>query len=282
MSTLDNVRALEALHIVPTYKRQPVVFVRGAGMYLYDADGKAYLDMLSGIGVAARGHADPALTAAIAEQAATLMHVSNLYFHPLQGEAAQRLSALSGRIACGARGSGGTGRSPALALRAGQGREFGLRQQRVLRQGDRDVHQALDQAGHGAQIVPPGHAHGNPANVRGQHLRGFKFASVGIVTIKFTKLSIVAVNHGARFDICISKADSHVVLQNRITFKNLFRCNFVARRYLTAASKALTRHFCTNANINASYDNIIIRMEADDWADEAFFRNFNHGFLSVR
>ena len=96
MSTLDSVRALEAQHIVPTYKRQPVVFVRGDGMYLYDADGKAYLDMLSGIGVAARGHADPDLTAAIAEQAATLMHVSNLYFHPLQGEAAQRLSALSG------------------------------------------------------------------------------------------------------------------------------------------------------------------------------------------
>jgi len=96
MSTLDQVRALEARHIVPTYKRQPVVFVRGEGMYLYDADGKAYLDMLSGIGVAARGHADPALTAAIAEQAATLMHVSNLYYHPLQGEAAQRLSALSG------------------------------------------------------------------------------------------------------------------------------------------------------------------------------------------
>lgn len=96
MSTLEQVRALEAQHIVPTYKRQPVVFVRGEGMYLYDADGKAYLDMLSGIGVAARGHADPALTAAITEQAATLMHVSNLYYHPLQGEAAKRLSALSG------------------------------------------------------------------------------------------------------------------------------------------------------------------------------------------
>jgi acetylornithine/N-succinyldiaminopimelate aminotransferase len=96
MSTLETVRALEARHILPTYKRQPVVFVRGEGMYLYDVDGKAYLDMLSGIGVSARGHRDPALTAAIAEQAATLMHVSNLYFHPLQGEAARLLSDLSG------------------------------------------------------------------------------------------------------------------------------------------------------------------------------------------
>ncbi|MBM3776685.1 MAG: aspartate aminotransferase family protein [Acidimicrobiia bacterium] len=96
MTRLDDIRALEAQHIVPTYARQPVMFVRGDGVYLYDSEGRAYLDMLSGIGVAARGHADPDLTRAIAEQAATLMHVSNLYFHPLQAEAASRLAALSG------------------------------------------------------------------------------------------------------------------------------------------------------------------------------------------
>lgn len=96
MSTLDDVRALEARHVLGTYKRQPVVFVRGEGCRLYDADGKAYLDLLSGIGVAARGHADPDLVRAISEQAATLLHVSNLYFHPLQGEAARLLTALSG------------------------------------------------------------------------------------------------------------------------------------------------------------------------------------------
>ncbi len=94
--TLDEVRALESQHVLGTYKRQPVLFVRGDGVRLFDADGKAYLDLLSGIGVASRGHNDPELTRAIIDQASTLMHVSNLYYHPLQGEAAQRLSALSG------------------------------------------------------------------------------------------------------------------------------------------------------------------------------------------
>jgi predicted acetylornithine/succinylornithine family transaminase len=96
MTKLDDVRALESRHIVTTYKRQPVVFVRGSGARLYDADGREYLDLLSGIGVASLGHAHAGLAAAIADQAATLLHVSNLYFHPLQGEAAARLAALSG------------------------------------------------------------------------------------------------------------------------------------------------------------------------------------------
>ena len=96
MTRLDDVRDLEAKHVLGTYKRQPVAFVRGDGVRLYDTEGKEYLDLLSGIGVAAKGHADPALSSAVAEQAATLMHVSNLYYHPLQGEAARRLTALSG------------------------------------------------------------------------------------------------------------------------------------------------------------------------------------------
>ena len=96
MTKLDDVRALEAQHVVPTYKRQPVVFVRGAGARLYDADGREYLDLLSGIGVASLGHAHPGLARALADQAATLIHVSNLYYHPLQGEAAARLARLSG------------------------------------------------------------------------------------------------------------------------------------------------------------------------------------------
>ena len=96
MTKLDDVAALEARHIMPTYKRQPVVFVRGQGARLWDADGREYLDLLSGIGVASLGHANPGLAAAIAEQASRLLHTSNLYYHPLQGEAAARLAALSG------------------------------------------------------------------------------------------------------------------------------------------------------------------------------------------
>src|SRR5262245_25522899 len=92
----SNVMALETEHVLQVYKRNPVVFERGRGCYLYDGEGRGYLDLISGVGVAALGHANPRLAAAIAEQATTLLHTSNLFFHPLQGELAARLSDLSG------------------------------------------------------------------------------------------------------------------------------------------------------------------------------------------
>lgn len=94
--TLDDITARESRHIVQTYKRQPVAFVRGSGAKLYDTEGREYLDLVSGIGVAALGHAHPGLGAAIADQAATLLHTSNLYYHPFQADAAGRLAELSG------------------------------------------------------------------------------------------------------------------------------------------------------------------------------------------
>ena len=87
-----TVQAVEAANILQIYRRANVVFTRGAGVRLFDADGRGYLDFVSGVGVAALGHAHPALARAIAEQAATLAHTSNLYFHPLQGEVAARLA----------------------------------------------------------------------------------------------------------------------------------------------------------------------------------------------
>ncbi len=94
--TLDDIRDRESRHVLQTYKRQPVAFVRGRGARLYDVDGREYLDFVSGIGVTSLGHAHPGLTAAIADQAATLLHTSNLYYHPFQAEAAARLAQLSG------------------------------------------------------------------------------------------------------------------------------------------------------------------------------------------
>ena len=96
MSGTDQIQAREQRHVLQTYRRQPVVFVRGDGVRLYDVDGREYLDLLSGIGVASLGHANPVLARAIADQAQTLMHTSNLFFHPLQGELAERLADLSG------------------------------------------------------------------------------------------------------------------------------------------------------------------------------------------
>jgi predicted acetylornithine/succinylornithine family transaminase len=91
-----DVKALELQHVLQIYRRQPVVFERGSGVRLFDDKGRAYLDFVSGIGVASLGHAHPGLAKAVAEQASTLIHTSNLYFHPLQGELAARLSALTG------------------------------------------------------------------------------------------------------------------------------------------------------------------------------------------
>ena len=96
MSVADEIQAREARHVLQTYRRAPVTFVRGEGVRLYDSDGREYLDLLSGIGVCSLGHAHPRLARAIADQAATLLHTSNLFYHPLQGELAERLANLSG------------------------------------------------------------------------------------------------------------------------------------------------------------------------------------------
>jgi len=95
-TVMDDVVARESRYVLQTYRRSPVTFVRGEGVYLYDADGRQYIDLLSGIGVASLGHAHPGLAQAIAHQMKTLIHTSNLFFHPLQGELAERLSTLSG------------------------------------------------------------------------------------------------------------------------------------------------------------------------------------------
>jgi acetylornithine aminotransferase/acetylornithine/N-succinyldiaminopimelate aminotransferase len=92
----DDIQMLEARHVLQTYRRQPVTFVRGKGVYLYDSEGREYIDLLSGIGVTALGHAHEGLTRAIADQAGTLLHTSNLFYHPLQGQLAARLTSLSG------------------------------------------------------------------------------------------------------------------------------------------------------------------------------------------
>src|SRR5215510_6429767 len=95
-SALEEIQAREALHVLQTYRRNPVTFVRGEGVRLFDSEGREYFDLLSGIGVASLGHAHPRLAEAIADQAKTLLHTSNLFFHPLQGQLAERLTALSG------------------------------------------------------------------------------------------------------------------------------------------------------------------------------------------
>ena len=83
-------------HLMNTYARLPVAFTHGDGVWLYDENGKRYLDALSGIAVSTLGHNHPRLVRTIAEQAGKVLHTSNLYRIPLQEALGDRLAALSG------------------------------------------------------------------------------------------------------------------------------------------------------------------------------------------
>ena len=96
MSKTSDIQSVDAQHVLQTYKRMPVALVRGNGARLYDAEGREYIDFLSGIGVAVLGHAHPGLADALADQARTLVHTSNLFHHPLQGQLAAKLAEMSG------------------------------------------------------------------------------------------------------------------------------------------------------------------------------------------
>ncbi|MGD8709192.1 MAG: aminotransferase class III-fold pyridoxal phosphate-dependent enzyme, partial [Ectothiorhodospiraceae bacterium] len=78
-------------YLMRTYARLPVAFHRGEGAWLEDEEGRRYLDALSGIAVCGLGHAHPAVADAVADQARTLVHTSNLYRVPLQEELARAL-----------------------------------------------------------------------------------------------------------------------------------------------------------------------------------------------
>jgi acetylornithine/N-succinyldiaminopimelate aminotransferase len=93
---ITELQALEAQNVMQPYGRLPVAFVRGEGTKLWDSEGNEYLDFLSGLAVTSLGHAHPEVADAIADQARTLLHVSNLYYNDVQPKVAARLNALFG------------------------------------------------------------------------------------------------------------------------------------------------------------------------------------------
>ena len=92
----QQIRQKTEQHVLHTYNRVPVAFIRGKGMYLYDAEGNEYLDFAAGIAVHALGHAHPVFTKAIQEQAGLLIHTSNLYYHDRLAEASEKLAKAAG------------------------------------------------------------------------------------------------------------------------------------------------------------------------------------------
>jgi predicted acetylornithine/succinylornithine family transaminase len=125
--TFDELVRLDAEHVMQTYARLPVVFVRGEGTKLWDTEGREYLDFLGGLAVTSLGHAHPEVAAAIADQAATLLHVSNLYYNDQQPRLAERLDLLltsatgtPGRVFFGNSGAEANECAIKLARRHGQ------------------------------------------------------------------------------------------------------------------------------------------------------------------
>jgi len=112
--------------IMNTYNRLSVAFDHGEGAWLWDTDGNRYLDALTGIAVCGLGHAHPAVTRAIQQQAARLTHTSNLYTIPLQQQLAERLTALSGMDSVFFANSGAESNEAAIKLARRYGHTRGI------------------------------------------------------------------------------------------------------------------------------------------------------------
>ena len=96
MTTAEDIIQSERNFLLQTYNRYPLVIERGKGVFLYDLEGKKYLDFVAGLGVNALGHAHPRIVKTIREQAAKVIHLSNLYYNEYQGKLAEKLCSLSG------------------------------------------------------------------------------------------------------------------------------------------------------------------------------------------
>jgi acetylornithine aminotransferase len=112
--------------LMQTYARLPVTFSHGEGVYLYDSEGRRYLDGISGIGVNGLGHAHPAVTAAIREQADKLVHTSNLYRIESQELLAEKLTAVAGMDTCFFGNSGAEANEAAIKIARLYGHEQGI------------------------------------------------------------------------------------------------------------------------------------------------------------
>ena len=118
--------------LMQTYARLPVTFSHGEGVYLHDTQGRRYLDGISGIGVNSLGHAHPALTAAIREQADKLVHTSNLYRIEVQEQLAEALTGVADMETCFFGNSGAEANEAAIKLARLHGHRRGIRKPAIV------------------------------------------------------------------------------------------------------------------------------------------------------
>jgi predicted acetylornithine/succinylornithine family transaminase len=142
-TSAQAVMDLESQYLLQNYARYPLVLARGKGPYVYDLSGKRYLDLISGIGVNALGHAHPRLTKLIRTQAGVLIHSSNLYYHQYQGPLAKRLAEMSGLPRAFFCNSGTEAMEGALKMVHSHGRSIDPEKYRVI---------ALDNSFHGRSL----------------------------------------------------------------------------------------------------------------------------------
>ncbi len=120
------------MSLMPTYNRLPVSFVRGEGAWLWDGDGKRYLDALAGIAVCGLGHAHPAVVAAISDQAGRLVHTSNLYGIERQQALAEALVSLSAMESVFFCNSGAEANEAAIKIARAHGHAKGIEKPEIL------------------------------------------------------------------------------------------------------------------------------------------------------
>jgi predicted acetylornithine/succinylornithine family transaminase len=142
-ASAQQIMELEREYLLQNYARYPLVLHRGKGCWVYDLDGKRYLDLIAGIGVNALGHAHPRIVRAIREQAGLLVHSSNLYYHEYQGPLAKRLAEVSGLQRSFFCNSGTEAMEGALKMVRSHGRKIGPEKYEII---------ALDNSFHGRTL----------------------------------------------------------------------------------------------------------------------------------
>jgi acetylornithine/N-succinyldiaminopimelate aminotransferase len=123
---------MTAEHLMQTYAPQPVAFARGEGAWLWDTEGKRYLDGLAGIAVNGLGHAHPVLIRALAEQAARIIHTSNLFRVPEQERAAGKVCELAGMENAFFANSGSEANEAAIKLARLHGHQRGVENPAII------------------------------------------------------------------------------------------------------------------------------------------------------